>query len=161
MGLFRTLFHSFMRKDEVPDIPDYQTLLDREDFVGAVPFLLTAIKREDPRAMLAFGLMLILGRGIETDMIDGLSWLRQSAVRGYAPGQLMLGAYLGADIVGDLRNVEEASYWLHLAAKRGVAAAVDSLSTLALKYPAIIGVHFSRDELMAIVRQAHRPQVLH
>ncbi|MDK9702498.1 MAG: sel1 repeat family protein [Sulfuritalea sp.] len=158
MGPIRGLFYSFMRKREDPG---YQALLDREDFVGAVPLVLDAIRRDDPQAMLAFGLMLILGRGIEVDMIDGLSWLRQSAVRGYPPGQLMLGVYLCADIVGELRNVEEAAYWLHRAVKMGVPKAADSLSTLALKYPAIVGVHFSREELLAIVRQAHRVRLPH
>jgi TPR repeat protein len=160
-GLFRDLFRLFMGKSDTSGEPEYQAFLDREDYVGALPLLRAAMQRDDPRAMLAFGLMLILARGVEQDMEDGMLWLRQSAVRGYTPGQLMLGAYLAADVVGKHRNVEEASYWLHLAASKGIAAAVESLSTLVLKHPSVVGVHFSHEELMALMRKAHRPKVSH
>lgn len=137
--------------------PPYSEALDRGDFIAAVPLLQEAIKHEDTRAMIGFGVMLVLGRGVERDPLEGLAWIRQAAVRGDLRGQLMLGMYLMSGI-GVSRDDSEAAHWLFRAAKGGLIEAANHLSDLVLRNPKVVGEHFSQDEFMAVLKRAHRPQ---
>lgn len=135
--------------------PAYHDLLEREDYEGALPLLREAVRRDDARAMTALGSMLVVGQSIEQDVEEGVLWLRQAAVRGDLRGQYCLGSFLAAGL-GVARNDEEAAFWLYQASRGGLRDAVEALSNLALRNPAVVGEHFSMDDLVVMVGEARK-----
>lgn len=131
--------------------PAYTAALECGDLVSAVPLLQAAVRAEDAQAMMTYGTLLLLGRGIDQDATDGLAWIRQAAVRGEVRGMMLLGGSLAAGMNGP-RNDEEAGYWLWKAATAGLIEAADALSDLVLRSPEVVGAHFCREDFEALMR---------
>jgi TPR repeat protein len=139
--------------------PPYETALDQGDDAGAIRHLLVAVREGDAHAMVGLGTMLLLGRGIEQDRVDGIAWIRQGALQGNALGMRMLAAVLLSG-TGCIPDEGEVAYWYYKAGLLGSTEAVDALGLL-LRSPSLIGEHFTREESMALMRDAHRLRVVH
>lgn len=140
--------------------PPYETAFDQGDDAGAVRHLLVAVRAGDAHAMVGLGTMLLLGRGIEQDRVNGIAWIRQGAIQGNTLGMRMLAAALLSG-TGGTADEGEAAYWYYKAGLLGSTEAVDALGQLLLRNPFLIGVHFTQDEFMALMRGAHRLRVSH
>lgn len=151
-------FLDLFRQREEEARPSYEVALDSGDNVSAIPLLQAAVRAQDPRAMVSYGTMLLLGRGIEQDTADGLAWIRQAAVRGDLRGMMLLGGYLAAGLHIH-RDDGEAAFWLWKAAASGLIEAADALSDVVLRSPHVIGLHFSQadfDALMRVMKPARK-----
>ncbi|MBI5922389.1 MAG: sel1 repeat family protein [Betaproteobacteria bacterium] len=133
----------------------YGEALDREDYGAAVPLLTEAIRQDDRRAMFVFGMMLVLGRGVERCLEDGVAWIRQAAVRGVPYAQHILGCFLVGGC-GVPQNQSEAAYWLYRAERAGLAEAIKALSELNLRNPKVVRQFYSEEEVIAMARNIHR-----
>lgn len=149
--MFGKLFDLFRQFENANARPAYEVALESGDNIGAVRLLQAAVREQDPRAMVTYGTMLLLGEGIEQDTADGLAWIRQAAVRGELRGMMLLGGYLAAGLHVH-RSDEEAAYWLWKAATSGLIEAADALSDLVLRSPEVVGVHFCQADFDALMR---------
>lgn len=147
--MFDKLFDLFRQREDAR--PAYEVALESGDNIGAVRLLQVAVREQDPRAMVTYGTMLLLGEGIEQDSADGLAWIRQAAVRGELRGMMLLGGYLAAGLHVH-RSDDEAAYWLWKAATSGLIEAADALSDLVLRSPEVVGVHFCQADFDALLR---------
>lgn len=140
--------------------PPYESALDQGDDPEAVRHLMVAVREGDAHAMVGLGTMLLLGRGIEQDIVDGMVWIRQAATRSNILGMRVLGAALLSG-TGCVADEGEAAFWYYKAGLLGSREAVDVLGQLLMRRPSLIGVHFTRDQFMALMRDAHRLRVIH
>jgi TPR repeat protein len=144
-------------------IPDYILAIAKDQFEDAVPLLRTAVARDDANAMAVLGSVLLTGRGgVPRDPEEGAAWLRQAAVRGHLDAQALFAACLASGI-GVAVNEQEAALWAFRAAKGGKSSATRLLHTLCFKNRALVGPHFTQEEVDDLVRLSHRPasQLLH
>lgn len=133
----------------------YKRAVASHDYSTALPLINLATNRDDPEAMALLGSLYILGRGVSADAETAVYWFRQSAVRGYTPGQSIWGTCLALGR-GVPQDESEAAYWLYRAGCAGDKSAVEALGDLLLKRPDLIGAHFSRHAFLELNRQTHR-----
>jgi TPR repeat protein len=151
MSIFSS-FRAFRSSTEDED-PPYYAPLEAGDYAAALPLLEAAMCREDAHAMGVMAAMLAMGRGVDQDPQEACAWFRQAANRGDLFSQTAFGMCLATGF-GTARDATEAAYWLYRAGRAGHHSAVDILSDLALQHQAVIGVHFTMGELVALVRAA-------
>lgn len=116
------------------------------DYEGAVPHLMSAIRKDDGEAMGIYGAMCAMGRGVPADPTEAALWFRQSAARGFPKYQLALALCLIRGL-GAAENKEEAAYWLVQSARAGNQDAVKSLADLALSNKAAVEKHITIEEV--------------
>jgi len=105
--------------------------------------------------MMMLGSALMLGWGIEQDLVEGLAWIRQAATRGEPRGMLTLAAAL-ADGTGCTQDDGEAAFWYYKAGVAGLHEAADGLGALLLRKPSLMGLHFTLSQFMALRSRAYR-----
>lgn len=144
----------FTRSPVVDRRTAYEAALERENFTAAVPFLHAAAGEGDARAMMMLGSALMLGWGIDQDLIEGLAWIRQAATRGEPRGMLTLAAAL-ADGTGCTQDDGEAAFWYYKAGVAGLHEATDGLGALLLRKPSLMGLHFTPIQFLTLRRRAY------
>ncbi len=124
----------------------YLGALNQGDDKVAAQLVNAAVRKGDPSAMAALGIMHALGRGVDKDEMDAYAWLLQAANRGVPDAMVAVGICLASG-EGVQRNLSESAFWLHRAAKQGYLFGMGMLAWLCERHPEIIGVHFSEDDL--------------
>lgn len=114
------------------------------------PLLISALKEliaKHPKGlvrgkgMFLYGQLYLHGSGVPADAQEANLWFRQSAVQGFALGQVALGASLLAD-----KRPDEAMFWICTAAKQGEPAAIGQMFFLGYKYPDYLNKHICFEE---------------
>ncbi|MEP0548961.1 MAG: tetratricopeptide repeat protein [Rhodothermales bacterium] len=99
-----------------------KVLLEREDYVAAVPALREAAEAGHPEAQYNLGWALIEGAGTVADPVEANRWLRSAAEQGWVDAQFKLG-YSYALGRGTEQNMTKAFRWFETAAENGDAEA--------------------------------------
>jgi len=128
----------------------YLGALKDDDDEVALQLVQNAIRRDDPKAMAILGIMHATGRVADSNPQEAYAWLLQAAVRGVPDAMVATGICLASG-EGVTRNLPEAAYWLHRAAKQGYLFGMGMLGWLCNRYPELIGIHFSEDELCSLL----------
>lgn len=150
MKVLDALFNANASVQDAETEPAYAAPLRRGDFGAAAPLLLAAMAKDDARAMGTYAAMCALGRGVEQNLQEAYCWFLQGATRDDTKSQVALGMCLAGGM-GTTVNLKEAAYWLYRAGKAGSLDAIAILGDLAYEDHAIVGPHFTEDELIDLV----------
>lgn len=131
---------------------DFLKALEEEDADALFTILKAEAKRGNTEAMATMASLHSTGRGgIQQSDAEAALWYRQAAVRGHIDSQALLGLALATG-GGTAVNYDEAAYWLYQAAKMGHPEALDWLADLMFQVPAVIGTHFSSEDVAKLLK---------
>ena len=96
---------------------------------------LAKAKAGDPQSQMEVGQMYLEGRDVKQDGAEGLSWIKQAALKGFPPAERTYGMILRVGPTGT-GNVEQGRQWLEKAAHHGdVRAQMELAGILGLFTP--------------------------
>jgi len=112
---------------------DYEILIGKKDYQGALAIIRPLADKNDPRAMRTLGIMYFNGNfGLKKDYNEGFKWFKKAAEKGDGISQNMVGLFY-KDGLAVNRDMKEAFKWIKKASDNGVAGASCELGSMYLE----------------------------